>query len=275
MAMRTITRLFDTHDHALAAVRDLEAAGFRHEDVSILANNAEGRYGTPEKAAEVRADMRADAVEEGGETGAGVGATLGTVLGGGAGLAAGLGALAIPGVGPVVAAGWLVATLTGAGAGAAAGGLLGALTGAGVSEGEAGTYAEGVRRGGTLVTVRSEDARIDEAERILASHGPVDAATREADYRAGGWAGYRDDDDLNTLEAGRGTAAAPDGAPGNPPGTAATRAADRAAGTNLSGAYPEQSDGTPENPKGTMASRGFDKVTGANTSGTNPAGTGR
>ena len=43
MAMRTITRLFDTRDHAMAAVRDLEAAGFRHEDVSILANNAEGQ----------------------------------------------------------------------------------------------------------------------------------------------------------------------------------------------------------------------------------------
>ena len=274
MAMRTITRLFDTHDHALAAVRDLEAAGFRHEDVSILANNAEGRYGAASTATGTSPETRTDTAENS-ESGAGVGATLGTVLGGGAGLAAGLGALAIPGVGPVVAAGWLVATLTGAGAGAAAGGLLGALTGAGVSENEAGTYAEGVRRGGTLVTVRSEDARIDEAERILASHGPVDAATREADYRAGGWAGYRDDDDLNTLEAGRGTGSAPDGTPGNPPGTAATRAADRAAGTNLSGAYPGQSDGTPENPKGTMASRGFDKVTGANTSGTNPTGTGR
>ncbi|UPG72488.1 hypothetical protein MVG78_18730 [Roseomonas gilardii subsp. gilardii] len=274
MAMRTITRLFDTHDHALAAVRDLEAAGFRHEDVSILANNADGRYGDAAVLPGERAEGHADTAENS-ESGAGIGATLGTVLGGGAGLAAGLGALAIPGVGPVVAAGWLVATLTGAGAGAAAGGLLGALTGAGVSESEAGTYAEGVRRGGTLVTVRSEDARIDEAERILASHGPVDATVREADYRAGGWTGYRDDDDLNTLEAGRGTASAPDGTPGNPPGTAATRAADRAAGTNLSGAYPEQSDGTPANPKGTVASRGFDRVAGTNTSGTNPTGTGR
>lgn len=273
MAMRTITRLFDTRDHAMAAVRDLEAAGFRHEDVSILANNAEGQRSDVATAPGGRAGDHTDTAENA-ESGTGIGATLGTVLGGGAGLAAGLGALAIPGVGPVVAAGWLVATLTGAGAGAAAGGLLGALTGAGVSENEAGTYAEGVRRGGTLVTVRSEDARIDEAERIMASHGPVDVATREADYRAGGWSGYRDDD-LNTLESGRGTGSAPDGTAGNPPGTAATRTADRAARTNLSGAYPGQSDGTPENPKGTMASRGFDKATGSNTSGTNPDGTRR
>src|SRR6185437_13482826 len=92
-------------------------------------------------------------------SGAGTGATTGAVLGGGAGLLAGLGMLAIPGVGPVVAAGWLVATLAGAGAGAAvgaaAGGLVGSLTAAGVPEREAHVYAEGVRRGSSLVTVRA------------------------------------------------------------------------------------------------------------------------
>ena len=45
------------------------------------------------------------------------------------------------------------AALAGAGIGAAAGGLLGALTGMGIPEEEAHVYAEGVRRGGTLVTV--------------------------------------------------------------------------------------------------------------------------
>jgi hypothetical protein len=61
---------------------------------------------------------------------------------------------AIPGLGPVVAAGWLTATAVGAAAGAATGGIVGALTEAGVSKDDASLYAEGVRRGGTLVSAR-------------------------------------------------------------------------------------------------------------------------
>ncbi|WP_218014918.1 general stress protein [Teichococcus rhizosphaerae] len=187
MASRTITRLFDTREHALAALRDLEAAGFSHDDIGIVANDA-GRDTTP-----ATDPATARHSEEHTKSGAGIGATLGTVVGGGAGLAAGLGALAIPGIGPVVAAGALVAALTGAGAGAAAGGLLGSLTGAGVSEAEAPVYAESVRRGGSMVTVRTDDTRAVEAETILDRHSPVDLKKREADYRAGGWTGYDPD----------------------------------------------------------------------------------
>ena len=62
--------------------------------------------------------------------------------------------MAIPGVGPVVAAGWLVSTLAGAAAGAATGGVLGALTQAGISDDDAQVYAEGLRRGGAVVSAR-------------------------------------------------------------------------------------------------------------------------
>ena len=172
-----VTRIFDTYEHATQAVTALEAHGIPHSDISIIANNQAGTIPAGETAA--------DTGEAG--TGAGTGATIGTVLGGGAGLLAGLGMLAIPGVGPVVAAGWLIATAVGAGVGAGAGGLLGSLVGAGVDETDAHVYAEGVRRGGTLVT-----ARIDEGQRVAVSgvmdqfHG-VDAAARGDQYRAGGW----------------------------------------------------------------------------------------
>ncbi|WP_238296564.1 hypothetical protein, partial [Methylobacterium soli] len=122
------------------------------------------------------------------ETGAGTGATVGTVAGGAIGLLTGLGLLAIPGVGPVVAAGWLVTTLTGAGIGAAAGGLIGGLTGAGVSEADAHTYSEGVRRGGTLVTVRTDEMRAVTAMNILEEHGSVDVNERAQTWRSEGWA---------------------------------------------------------------------------------------
>ena len=68
------------------------------------------------------------------------------------GLLTGLGLMAIPGVGPVVAAGWLVATLAGAAAGGVTGGAVGALTEAGISKDEADVYAEGLRRGGAVVS---------------------------------------------------------------------------------------------------------------------------
>ncbi len=191
MTDRTLTRMFDNHDDAVAVVRDLEAAGFGHDHISIVANNAgtsmnETRYRTTDTVA-------ADAEEAGG---AGAGATAGTIFGGGLGLLAGIGSLAIPGVGPVVAAGWLVATLTGAGVGAAVGaaggGLVGSLTHAGVPEQDAHVYAEGVRRGGSLVTARVDELRATEAERILDGRGHVDPVVRRGEYEQAGWKSFDD-----------------------------------------------------------------------------------
>jgi hypothetical protein len=178
--MRTITGLFDSHEQAETALRALEDAGVARDDISIVANNADSHHGADE----------GDNVVEGAGAGAGVGA----VVGGTGGLLAGLGMLAIPGVGPVVAGGWLVATavgaLTGAAVGGAAGGIVGALTDAGVDERDAHVYAEGVRRGGTLVTARVDDSRADAAAAILRDSSWVDIAARRRDYEAEGWNGF-------------------------------------------------------------------------------------
>ena len=178
------TRLFDIYEHATQAVADLEANGVPHRCISLVANNADNRY-DGSVAADDETDPN-DAVADG----AGTGASVGTVIGGGAGLLAGLGMLAIPGVGPVVAAGWLVATALGAGVGAASGGLLGSLVGAGVSETDAHIYAEGVRRGGTLVTVRTDESESTMVEQVLARHATVDVSTRADEYRRGGWSRF-------------------------------------------------------------------------------------
>lgn len=188
MAARAITALFDDYDTAARAVDKVEAEGIPHGDISIVASNEgdrhAGRVATTGAVSQQDPAAESDAVD-----GAGAGATVGTVLGGGAGILAGLGLLAIPGVGPVVAAGWLVATITGAGVGAATGGLLGALTGAGLSEEDAQTYAEGVRRGGTLVTVRADDGRADRVMEILRQGGSIDLDERAQGWRAQGWTG--------------------------------------------------------------------------------------
>jgi hypothetical protein len=102
--------------------------------------------------------------------------------------------MAIPGVGPVVAAGWLAATavgaVTGAAVGGAAGGIIGGLTDAGVPEDDAHVYAEGVRRGGTLVTARVADSRASEAQSILQRHKSVDVTARRNAYRESGWSQF-------------------------------------------------------------------------------------
>jgi uncharacterized membrane protein len=65
-------------------------------------------------------------------------------------------------------------------AGAATGGIIGSLTDAGLSEKDAHTYAEGVRRGGTLVTARVDERLTDRAIDILDDEGTVNMNEREA-----------------------------------------------------------------------------------------------
>ena len=170
--MRTVAALFDDYEDARRTVHDLEAAGYPSDDISIVVNNAGDRY-------------------SGAGAGAGAGAGLGAVSGGAAGLLAGLGLMAVPGVGPVVAAGWLVSTATGAATGAVVGGAVGgiieSLTDAGIAEEDAHLYAEGIRRGGALVTVRVDDSRAAQADGIMRNRNAVDISVRRRAYVEQGW----------------------------------------------------------------------------------------
>lgn len=178
--MKTVTGLFDDYTDASAAVSALESAGVPSIDISLVSNNADKRHGEQSNAGED----------------AGKGAGIGAVVGGAGGLLTGLGLMAIPGVGPVVAAGWLAATAAGAVAGAvaggAAGGLIGAMTNSGVSEDDAHVYAEGIRRGGTLVTAKVDDTLAPEAEAILKRSSWVDPAERRVAYNEQGWTRFDD-----------------------------------------------------------------------------------
>jgi hypothetical protein len=191
---RTVVALYDDFADASDAVRELTDEGFSRENISMMAADPHGEY-----AGYLGEDEYVDksTVADGTTEGAGVGAGIGAVVGGLGGLLIGLGALVIPGIGPVLAAGPLAAALTGlagAGVGAVAGGvtggLLGALVNMGIPEESAHYYAEGVRRGGTLVTVRTSDELTDQAVDTLNDHNPVDINSRVTKWREEGWKTY-------------------------------------------------------------------------------------
>jgi hypothetical protein len=176
--MTQVTHIYDDPSTAREVVSALEDAGFTSSEISLVTQKADGITAT---------------TEDDDNDGAKTGATIGLVAGTGAGLLASLGVLAIPGIGPLVAAGVLATTLATAAAGTVTGGLLGALIDYGVSPEHAEVYAENVRRGGTLVSVKADGERLAEAEEIMQDFDPVDIGTRGETYRSEGWTKYDSD----------------------------------------------------------------------------------
>jgi hypothetical protein len=124
---------FEDRNLADCYVRELKQAGFKDDEVGVIAphHDADETY-----------------AEEGAAAGAVTGGAVGALAGA---VATGL----IPGVGPVIAAGLLAGVLGGAAAGAAAGGVFGALIGLGIPEEEARRYEEEFLAGRTLVVVQA------------------------------------------------------------------------------------------------------------------------
>jgi uncharacterized membrane protein len=188
---KTIVGVFSSVQEANEAVRELETQGISRDEISVVANKNATGYDTMQdrdKASNVVAD-------------AGIGAAIGGV---GGLLLSAAGALTIPVIGPILAAGPIAAALTGAGIGAAAGGLIGALTESGIPEEDAKYYAEGIRRGDVLVTVRADSSQADRVCDILDRHDAVDVDDRVQNWKSRGWSGWSDTnqpystDDLRT-----------------------------------------------------------------------------
>lgn len=158
--------IFSTRANTEQCVSALISAGFRTQDISILAPDAETTK-------QLATEKHTKAPE-----GAATGATTGGILGGTLGLLAGIGAIAIPGVGPFIAAGPIMGALAGLGAGAAAGGLVGALVGMGIPEFEAKRYEGFVRDGGILVSVHGDNSDwVAKAKDILTKCGARDVSS--------------------------------------------------------------------------------------------------
>lgn len=185
-SLKTIVGLYDNLGDARDAVQELSTAGIASDNVNLVANasaeeygryfNDKGAYHSP-AAADTTSNLA---------TGAGAGAVLGAI----GGLVMGLTLITIPGFGPVIAAGPLASAVAGAGVGAVVGGLLGGLTSIGVQDQDAGYYAEGVRRGGSLVVVKTDSMMQDRITQVLEKHHPVDVEQRVSSWRKAGFNSY-------------------------------------------------------------------------------------
>ena len=178
----TVIGAFDSFDDAAKAAAALREAGFPDKDVNIVANDARRSLEQEATASVPASDDKT--------SGLATGLVAGGALGGAAGLAISVMGLAIPGIGPILAAGPIAAALAGAGAGAVAGGLVGALTDLGMTQTDAEYYAEAVRRGAALVTVRTDASRVDDAEAIMRRHDAFDIEDRVEQWKSSGWTGY-------------------------------------------------------------------------------------
>jgi uncharacterized protein (TIGR02271 family) len=177
---KTVVGLFDDLRTAQDAGERLVKAGFDRSDVSIVRGQEQTTTGGTSAHGRTDGDAGDVTSGEGAAIGAGTGAAIGAAAGGAIWA---LAAISIPGLGPALGVGPLAANLIGgAGIGAVTGGLTGALINSGVPEEDAKLYDQGVRRGGTLLTVRADDARADQAADILSDAGAVDI-----DERAAGW----------------------------------------------------------------------------------------
>jgi hypothetical protein len=157
---KALTGFFKTRSEGEVAQEALFSGGFSREEVGFLAG-AEHPHETPVIGPALR--YTGSQSEAAGDT------WLGAVVGLVAGCVA-----ALPDVGLLYAAGPLAGLFGGLAVGGAVGGLFGLLKDHGISEEEAEFFAEGVRDGGSLVTVHGvSELRAKQARKILDHCGAI------------------------------------------------------------------------------------------------------
>jgi stress response protein YsnF len=171
---KTIVALYDHRSEAETASRELQAAGFESSAIEILSHSdlssggwsGSGTYtGTPTGTATGDASLGAASGMARTDLSTGYVGSPNTMAGSGAGLGG---------------------TTTGTGSS----GMLTRLAGWGIPNQDAQVYAEGVRRGGSLLKVRLDEEDVDRAMEVLERGNVVDVETRGSAYRESGWTGY-------------------------------------------------------------------------------------
>ena len=164
--------LFDGFLRMARAVKILEGCGFSRDEISIVTHESEANATFGEEVARLH------------ETGGERRRLLQTEMGH---LVICMQSLFVSGVGWVVATGPLALMLAGTVGETKSGGLIAALMDLDILDEEADSYAEGVRRGGTLLTVSAASYLAERAEDVMLLNGAVDIRQRALRWRQQGW----------------------------------------------------------------------------------------
>ncbi|HLK66679.1 MAG TPA: hypothetical protein VKU19_24760 [Bryobacteraceae bacterium] len=176
---KAIAGFFRTQVEGERAKTALYQAGFTQDEVSFMASD-----NRPHELPKVGPVLK----DSGSESEAASDAFVGGMIG----LAAGAIAVVLPGIGPLIAMGPIAAAIGGMTAGVAAGGVIGLLKDHGITEEKAEFYAEGIHRGGALITVHGvDDDREKTARKIMDGSGAIEVEQLADEWRKSGWSGPR------------------------------------------------------------------------------------
>jgi uncharacterized membrane protein len=150
--MKAKVAIYDSHEKAVNAVKELESANFPIKQVSIIG-----------KAEIIDDHMHVKSMESAENAPLAIGSIAGPVLG----ILTGLGIFAIPGFGFLYGAGAIIGAMAGLEVGALGGGLISLLVILGIDKQEVLKYEKNIIQGNFLVVVQGSIDEIKTAEHIL------------------------------------------------------------------------------------------------------------
>jgi hypothetical protein len=153
--MQSTIGVYNTHEQALEAVKELKKAGFTESHLSIVGQ------------AEV-IDNHLHVKSKEGEKTAGV--AIGAVLGTAVGILSGIGLIAIPGLGIIFGAGAVAGAFAGFDVGIIGGGIVSVLTMLGIKNDTSLKYNEHLGQGHFLVVIQGTDDEVNKAHQLLLAH---------------------------------------------------------------------------------------------------------
>jgi hypothetical protein len=185
MREKTIVALYEHYTDARAATTAIIQAGAAMNRIALLANDSNGDHPSLTiNPAYAREQFDEDSTRQSrfitlGEVGIGLGGILGFL--------AYISPVAIPGIAEMAARGAWVPVVVLAVVGGVIGVVIGVLTDHGVSSKDSALYTEGLKNGGTLVTVVVDESIAAKVSAAFKSHNPVKLEERPDDWSAEGW----------------------------------------------------------------------------------------
>jgi uncharacterized membrane protein len=154
--MKSTIGVYDTHEKAESALKELKDSGFPAKHLSII-----GKANLRNNHVHINSNNNIEEAE------VSIGVVAGSVLG----LLTGIGVFVIPGLGFLYGAGALIGAFAGFDFGVIAGGFVSVLTGIGITEANAIIFEKHLNEGKFIVFAQGNDEQIAHAEKVMHTQG--------------------------------------------------------------------------------------------------------